>query len=84
MGTLTPNSGLYKPATNETGWGALVDANFDVLDDPYQIMVPASSQHVAASLGALLDDLYSLALALKANATSGFGFGGFGENAFGE
>lgn len=32
MGTTTPNLGLYKPAVGETGWGALVDGNFDTID----------------------------------------------------
>ncbi len=28
----TPNYALYKPAVNETGWGAAVDSNFDTID----------------------------------------------------
>ncbi len=32
MGSTTPNLGLYKPATSESAWGALVDANWDTLD----------------------------------------------------
>src|SRR5438034_913664 len=32
MGTYTSNRNLYKPAVGETGWGALVDANFDTID----------------------------------------------------
>lgn len=32
MGTFTPNFNLYKPAIGETGWGALVDTNFDTID----------------------------------------------------
>lgn len=32
MGTTTPNFNLYKPAIGETGWGALVDTNFDTID----------------------------------------------------
>lgn len=31
-GTTTPNHGLYKPAAGETGWGALVNGNWDALD----------------------------------------------------
>jgi len=35
MGTNTPGKNLYKPTVlpAETGWGALVNANWDVLDD---------------------------------------------------
>lgn len=32
MGTSTPNLDFYKPAIGETGWGTLVDGNFDTLD----------------------------------------------------
>jgi hypothetical protein len=32
MGTNTTNLALYKPAVGETGWGALVNGNFDTLD----------------------------------------------------
>lgn len=32
MGTTTTNLSLYKPDVGETGWGTLVDANFDTLD----------------------------------------------------
>jgi hypothetical protein len=32
VGTTTPNSGLYKPAVDDIGWGALVNANMDTLD----------------------------------------------------
>ena len=32
MGTYTPNMVLYKPAVSERDWGALVNANFDILD----------------------------------------------------
>lgn len=32
MGTTTPNFGLYKPTVGETGWGTLVDANWDTID----------------------------------------------------
>ena len=32
MGATTSNFNLYKPSVGETGWGALVSANFDVID----------------------------------------------------
>lgn len=32
MGTSTTNLGLYKPDVGETGWGTLVNGNFDVVD----------------------------------------------------
>lgn len=32
-GSSTPNHNLYKPALNETGWGALVNGNWDTLDN---------------------------------------------------
>lgn len=32
MGAFTANFNLYKPAVGETGWGALVDTNWDTID----------------------------------------------------
>ena len=32
MGTYTTNLELYKPTVGETGWGALVNENFDIID----------------------------------------------------
>ncbi len=32
MGSTTTNLGLYKPDVSETGWGSLVDTNWDTLD----------------------------------------------------
>lgn len=55
----TPQNHLYKPATGERGWGALVDTNFDTLDRPELMQIAATALHQAATLGALLDDLYS-------------------------
>jgi hypothetical protein len=48
MGTYTPNRNLYKPADNEVGWGDLVDANWDDLDDAaHQSDVTALQSQVA-------------------------------------
>lgn len=41
MGTTTTNLGLYKPTVGESGWGALVNANFDTLDEAVGISVKA-------------------------------------------
>lgn len=83
MGTYTAQNHLYKPAAGERGWGALVDANFDTLDRPELLALAASAVHAAATLGALLDDLYTQTYALRANTTTGFGFGGFGSGGYG-
>lgn len=36
MGSNTPNFNLYKPTVGETGWGALVNTNFDTIDSNLQ------------------------------------------------
>jgi len=36
MGTYTPNYNLYKPDIGETGWGDLVNQNFDTIDAQMQ------------------------------------------------
>lgn len=42
MGTFTPVWGFYKPAVGETGWGALVDTNFDIIDGQLTNSLPRS------------------------------------------
>ena len=32
MGTTTTNNAFYKPTVGESGWGALINTNFDKLD----------------------------------------------------
>ncbi len=32
MGSLTPNRGFYKPVTGDVAWGALVNANWNILN----------------------------------------------------
>jgi hypothetical protein len=82
-GSYTAQNHLYKPATGEKGWGALVDANFDTLDRPELLAIAVSAVHQAATLGALLDDLYTQTLALKRNVNSGYGFGLYGRGGYG-
>jgi hypothetical protein len=58
MGTTTPNLGLYKPSVAESGWGSLVNANFDALDgaprlDDYSIILDGSDINAYDSNGAL-------------------------------
>jgi hypothetical protein len=56
---LTTQNSLYKPANGETGWGDEVAGNFETLDRPELLNIAATAWHLAATLGALLDDLYS-------------------------
>lgn len=47
----TPNYSLYKPAVNETGWGTLVDGNFDTID---AALIAAANVPVTLSSNATL------------------------------
>jgi hypothetical protein len=62
---------------------SLTAGMLNLLRDIEDHIMPGSAQHVAATLAALIDDLYSLSYALAANATSGYGFGGYGSNPYG-
>lgn len=86
MAVTLPNSGVTIPDAGNTDWYAMFVSLMTLLDTisaPNDYTVPASSQHTQASMAALFDDLYSRSYALGRNLTSGFGFGGFGTNAFG-
>jgi hypothetical protein len=43
MGTTTTNLALYKPTVGESGWGTLVNANFDTLDQPTSLQIKGAS-----------------------------------------
>jgi hypothetical protein len=62
---------------------SLTAGMLNLLRDIEAHIIPGSAQHVAARLDALLDDLYSLAYALAANVTTGYGFGGYGSGGYG-
>jgi hypothetical protein len=86
MAVTLPNTGIVVPDAGNRDWYAMFVNLMTALDtavaaDDY--IVPASAQHIEASMAALFDDLYSLAYALAANATSGYGFGGYGSNPYG-
>ena len=46
-GTTTTNYSLYKPAINETGWGASVNTNMDTIDTQMKANADAVTTHIA-------------------------------------
>lgn len=59
MGVYTDQNHIYKPVAHEDGAAVPLNANWDKLDRPELLNVAATAWHIAATLGALLDDLYS-------------------------
>jgi hypothetical protein len=73
MGTTTTKLGLYKPTAGETGWGTLVDGNFDTLDsktlptgwyDLSNVLTHGGADNTAA-LQAVIDSVPSISSALS-------------------
>lgn len=66
----TPHFNLYKPLTNETGWGALVDANCDVIDTQMQASVDAAAAETAARIAADAAEVTARGAAVSSEATT--------------
>lgn len=86
MAIYFPNIDVTLPDQGNRSWYDELVAVITALDNAVNAdtyIVPASAQHVEASMAALFDDLYSLTYGLALNSTTGFGLGPFGSNAFG-